>query len=75
MIPTLEKILVDLYCDDKVYFAFQGHQLSNIYRVAAARYALNFSRLFAYAKRRSREDEIRSLLLKVLDKDLKEIIA
>lgn len=75
MIPTLEKILVDLYCDDKVYFAFQGHQLLNIYRVAAAEYALNFSTLFAYAKRRNREDEIKSLLLKVLDKDLKAIIA
>lgn len=74
MIPTLEKILVDLYCDDSVYFAFQGHQLENIYRIAAAEYILNFSTLFTYAKRRHREDEIKNLLLKVSDENLKKVI-
>lgn len=74
MIPTLEKILVDLYCDDSVYFAFQGHQLENIYRTAVAEYALNFSTLFTYAKRRHRYNEIKDLLLKVSDDNLKAII-
>lgn len=73
-VPALEKILVDLYCDEQVYFAYQGHQLEIIYRNATSRYALNFSKLLTYAKRRSREDEIKSLLMKVLEKDLKEII-
>lgn len=73
-VPTLEKILVDLYCDNQIYFAYQGHQLEIIYRNAARRYSLNFSRLFTYAKRRSREYEIKSRLLKVLDNELKEII-
>lgn len=73
-VPALEKILVDLYCDRQVYFAFQGHQLEIIYRNATSRYALNFSKLLTYAKRRSREDEIKALLMKVLEKDLKEII-
>ncbi|MFT3746797.1 MAG: hypothetical protein QM768_00705 [Agriterribacter sp.] len=73
-VPALEKILVDLYCDEQVYFAYQGHQLEIIYRNAIYRYALNFSKLLTYAKRRSREDEIKSLLMKVLEKDLKEII-
>lgn len=73
-VPALEKILVDLYCDEQVYFAYQGHQLEIIYRNAASRYTLNFSKLLTYAKRRSREDEIKALLMKVLEKDLKEII-
>ncbi|MBO9573390.1 MAG: hypothetical protein J7497_14455 [Chitinophagaceae bacterium] len=72
--PSLEKILVDLYCDDEIYFAFQGHQLEVIYRNAVSRYSLNFSTLFTYAKRRSREDEIKTLLMNVLDTDLKEIL-
>lgn len=74
MIPTLEKILVDLYCDDSVYFAFQEHQLENIYRIAAAEYILNFSTLFTYAKRRHRYNEIKNLLVKVSDDNLKSII-
>lgn len=74
MTPTLEKILVDLYCDDSIYFAFQGYQLENIYRIAAAEYALNFSTLFTYAKRRHRKDEIKNLLLKVSDENLKKVI-
>jgi hypothetical protein len=71
---ALEKILVDLYCDEKIYFAYQGHQLEIIYRNATSRYALNFSKLLTYAKRRSRKDEIKALLMKVLDEELKEII-
>jgi len=72
--PALEKILVDLYCDEETYFAFQGHQLSTIYQNVAARYSLNFSKLFTYAKRRSREDEIKNIFRNVLDEDLKKII-
>jgi hypothetical protein len=65
---------VDLYCDEHVFFAFQGHQLENIYKNAATRYHLNFSKLFTYAKRRSREDEVKNLFKTVLDDDLKNII-
>lgn len=74
IVPSLEKILVDIYCDDQIYYAFQGNQLLNIYRNAAKKYSLNFSKLFNYAKRRSREEEIKGILLKVLDNDLKNII-
>lgn len=74
LVPTLEKIMVDIYCDDQIYYAFQGNQLLNIYRNAVNKYTLNFSKLFNYAKRRSREEEIKSLLLEVLNKDLKSII-
>lgn len=74
IVPTLEKMMVDIYCDDQIYYAFQGNQLLNIYRNAVNKYTLNFSKLFNYAKRRSREDEIKGLLLKVLDNNLKSII-
>lgn len=73
-VPSLEKILVDVYCDDHIYYAFQGSQLKQIYRNAAAKYSLNFSTLLNYAKRRNREEEIKNLLLNAVDKDLKKII-
>lgn len=73
-VPSLEKILVDIYCDDHIYYAFQGSQLKQIYRNAVAKYSLNFSTLLNYARRRNREDEIKNLLLNAVDKDFKKII-
>lgn len=58
-IPTLEKILVDLFCDEKIYYMFHGNELKTIYRNAISDYAVNFTRLFNYAKRRRREKEIK----------------
>lgn len=62
VIPTLEKILVDLYCDEKLFFAYQGHQLVKIYEVCLDKYLINFSRMLSYAKRRKREDAIKAFL-------------
>ena len=61
--PTLEKILVDLYCDPKLYFAFQGQQLVKIFTAALSKYVINYSRLLNYAKRRHREDALKEFLL------------
>lgn len=55
--PTLEKILVDLF------FAYQGVQLIHIFEAAFSKYPINFSRLFAYAQRRNRKEELQAFLL------------
>lgn len=73
-VPTLEKILVDIYCDDKLFFAFQGNQLQRIYEKAVTSHPLNFSTLFTYAKRRNREPQIKSQFLHLSNKDIKQII-
>jgi len=62
--PTLEKILVDLYCDTDLFFAYQGSQLIHIFEAAFSKYPINFSRLFNYAKRRNRGQELEAFLLK-----------
>jgi len=54
-VPTLEKILVDLFCDEVTFYAYRGNELVNIFDHAFKYYAVNFSRLFSYAKRRRRE--------------------
>ena len=60
--PTLEKILVDLFCDPKLYFAYQGQQLEKIFEAALSKYVINYSRLLNYAKRRHREDALKDFL-------------
>ncbi len=58
-IPTLEKIIVDLFCDKKVFYMYQGHELKEILRNAVSDYTLNFTKLFHYARRRGKEAEIK----------------
>jgi hypothetical protein len=60
--PTLEKILVDLFCDPKLYFAYQGRQLVKLFEASLSKYVINYSRLFNYAKRRHREDTLKDFL-------------
>ena len=50
--PKLEKILVDIFVDEKIFFAFQGEELSNIYMSAFTTYWVNERTMFRYAGRR-----------------------
>lgn len=57
-IPSPEKILVDLFIDKKIYSPFQGSELVNIYTNVYKQYALNSTRLLAYARRRAKGNEL-----------------
>jgi len=74
IIPTIEKILVDLYCDEKLFYAFQGHQLVKIYDSCLSRYIINYSRLLNYAKRRKREEGITEFLTTHLHDKIREVL-
>jgi hypothetical protein len=50
--PKLEKILVDIFVDEKIFFVFQGEELSNIYTSAFTKYWVNERTMFRYAGRR-----------------------
>ncbi|WP_415159962.1 DUF6577 family protein [Parafilimonas sp.] len=56
---TLEKLIVDLYSDKKIFAAFQGSELIHIVNNAYSRYAIDFTKLFHYAKRRRKDIELR----------------
>lgn len=62
VLPTLEKIMVDLFCDDRLFFAYQGSQLVSIYERCIDKYVINFSRIAAYARRRKREEAIKHFM-------------
>jgi hypothetical protein len=51
---TLEKLLVDIYCDKIVFSAQQGAELYTILREAFSKYSINENRLLRYARRRNK---------------------
>ncbi|WP_396590202.1 DUF6577 family protein [Allomuricauda sp. R78024] len=60
VIPSLEKLLVDMIIDTKVYAAQQG-ELDFIYTSAFEKFEVNKSRMKRYAYRRNREKEIENI--------------
>ena len=60
--PALEKILVDLFSEEKLFYYVQGSELMNIYENAISTYTINFTKLFSYAKRREREQDIKQFM-------------
>jgi hypothetical protein len=55
-IASLEKILIDLFCDQDLFLSYQGSELENIFANAWKMYSINLSALMNYAKRRKRAD-------------------
>lgn len=60
--PLLEKILVDIFAEEKLFYYLQGSELMHIYENAISKYTINFTKLFSYAKRREREQDIKQFL-------------
>lgn len=60
--PTLEKILVDLYCDAKIFYMYQGNEMQVIFNSALSKYAINYTKLIQYARRRGKNKELKSYL-------------
>ena len=58
----LEKIIVDLFCEKDLFISFQGSELVHIINTAYERYAINFTTMFHYARRRGKEMELKQFL-------------
>ncbi len=61
---TLEKILVDIISDSDLFSTFQGRELHNIYQNAFQNYKISLSKMKRYAKRRSKMENLKSILSK-----------
>jgi len=64
VIPTLEKILVDIYEGSSAFRFIQGAEIERIFKHAIERYAINYSKVLNYARRRGKEMELRAFLSK-----------
>lgn len=59
---TIEKILVDLCCDEDLFPFYQGSEKKRIFNEAYAKYTVNNNKLLRYASRRGRKEEIEQLI-------------
>ena len=73
-IPSLEKILTDVFCDTKLFSPYSGQELSNNFKYAQKKYHINYSRLLNYADRRNKKKEVLELLLQFANDSLKKIL-
>ena len=64
---TLEKLIVDIYSDKKLFEAFQGSELVRIINNAFKKYAINTTTLLNYANRRSKRDDMEAYLMQKTD--------
>lgn len=67
IIPTLEKILVDLFVGYNIFYWTQGQELINIFNEAQLRYQINYTTLLAYARRRGADKKLKKFMIKKTD--------
>jgi hypothetical protein len=57
-LPSIEKMLVDLFCEKELFVSFQGEELENIWLNVFKKYQVNKSTLINYSRRRGKNNEI-----------------
>lgn len=55
---SLEKILVDLFLDVKLFEAYQGKEMEIIFNEAISKYVINQNRMIRYANRRGKKETL-----------------
>lgn len=64
---SLEKILVDIFCNPELFNAFQGQELNLIFENAFKKYEINTTRLFYYATRRNKKEALEKFITSHLE--------
>ncbi len=59
---TLEKLLVDIFCDTVVFSAQQGSEMRTIFENALSKYAINHSKMIRYADRKGKKESFTKYL-------------
>lgn len=59
---SLEKLLVDIYCDDVIFAPQQGAEMRTIFETAPTKYAVNQSRMLRYASRKGKKESFNKYL-------------
>jgi hypothetical protein len=62
---TIEKLLVDIFCDPVIFNAQQGSEMNQIFKEAFEKYTISESKLLRYASRRRRKSELDNYLNEV----------
>ena len=59
---TIEKILVDVFCDEVIFAAQQDSEMINIFKSAFEKYTVNENRMLRYADRRRKKESLNNFL-------------
>lgn len=62
---TIEKMLVDIFCDHTIFASQQGGEMQTIFKEAYSRYTIHESRMLRYADRRGRKESFDKYLNKI----------
>jgi hypothetical protein len=54
---TIEKLLVDIFCDEIIFSAQQGAEMRNIFIEALDKYTVNENRMMRYTDRRRKKEK------------------
>lgn len=57
---TIEKMLVDIFCDETVFSAQQGAEMRTIFQEAINKYSVSENRMLRYADRRRKKESFRN---------------
>ena len=63
---TLEKMLVDVFCDEELFFIYQGKEMKSIFKEAFGKYSINTNKLLRYASRRGKKEEINKYINQII---------
>ena len=66
-VPTIEKIMVDIFTDDDLFVTYQGAELQNIFQAFFRTFNINQSTLSQYANKRHIRDRMISFLKEETD--------
>lgn len=73
-VPSLEKMLVDVFCDPVTFYTVQGSEMETLFENALKRYQVNFSRMLNYARRRKKEPQLKAYMSEHFGDMLKDIL-
>ena len=59
---SIEKILVDIFCDETLFAAQQGAEMRTIFNEALSKYTVNQNKMLRYADRRKRKNDFNNYL-------------
>jgi hypothetical protein len=74
IIPKLEKILVDVFCDESLLVAYKGHERDTIFRNVLKKYDISLKTIFAYARRRRKEEQLRAYLYQNFQSEIESLL-
>lgn len=62
---SIEKMLVDIFCDETLFAAQQGAEMRTIFNEALGKYTVNQSKMLRYANRRKKKASFENYLSKI----------